>query len=88
LDTAALVLLRNGQLSEAEAAIERALDKQPDNPSFAYHNALVSAASGRSAESARLLERALSSNQQFAERDAAQQMFDKLVTDTAIKNDR
>jgi putative PEP-CTERM system TPR-repeat lipoprotein len=81
MDTEALLLLRKGKASKAEAAINRALDKAPGNPAFTYHKAMILETSGRGDEAWPLLERILSTNQKFADRDAAQEMLEKLVAD-------
>jgi putative PEP-CTERM system TPR-repeat lipoprotein len=81
MDTTALVLLSNGQAQKAEATINRALDIEPNNPTFTYHKAMILEASGRGNEALPLLERIVNNNQKFAERDAAQQMLEKVTTE-------
>ena len=85
LDTAAIVLLSNGQASKAEATINRALDNAPGNLSYTYHKAMILEISGRSEEARPLLERIVSTNEEFAEREAAQQLLEKVTADEKKK---
>lgn len=52
LDTMALVLDKNGDYNRAKRTIERVVDRDPDNPTFKYHSALIDANAGHK-ESAR-----------------------------------
>jgi len=85
MDTAAVVLLSNGQALKAEAMINRAIDIEPENPTFTYHKAMILEASGRSNEARPLLERIVSTNQKFADRNEAQQLLEKVTAEEKKK---
>jgi len=71
LDTLALVLLDNKELSKARARIEEALKLAPDNPGIHYHAAMIMHAAGDTGGAVHLLEPLVNGGKDFPEKREA-----------------
>ena len=78
MDTFAVVLLNNGDIERAKRHIERALEKQPKNPSIRYHGAMIDAAAGDKASALKALQSLLGEGSNFPEKAEAQQLLAEL----------
>lgn len=78
MNTYGWVRYRQGQFGEAVSYLRRASSAAPDNPLMHYHLGMALLASGDSQQGRAELERALSSQQPFPGKNAAQQALDAL----------
>jgi putative PEP-CTERM system TPR-repeat lipoprotein len=78
MDTLAVVLLENKEITEAETVIKRAMVKDPKNPAIQYHGAMILAASGNSAEAVRVLEKLKNSGVKYQEQKDAEALLNRL----------
>jgi putative PEP-CTERM system TPR-repeat lipoprotein len=78
MDTLAVVLLKNDDIARAKRTMERVLAKDPKNPAFRYHGAMIDAAAGEKVSAIQALEALLGAGSDFAEQDEAQQLLTKL----------
>ena len=78
MDTLALVLMKNNELSQALRTAERALAKQPNNPDIKYHTAMIHSANGNNTESKALLIQLIESHPEFADVDSAKKLLGEL----------
>ena len=78
LDTLAVVLFKNGDVTKAQRTIERALEKASKNPSLKYHSAMINAAAGDKAKAKKSLEVLLSGKEDFPERKDAEMLLKEL----------
>lgn len=78
LDTLAMVQLATGDVTRAGRSIERALERQPQNPEFRYHQALIFQETGRKADAIAELKLALASDQPFTEKAEAEALLAEL----------
>lgn len=78
LDTLAVVLLKNDELTRAQRTIERAMKKNSTNPSIKYHSAMINAAAGDKAKAKKELIELLSEKDDFPERKEAEQLLKQL----------
>jgi putative PEP-CTERM system TPR-repeat lipoprotein len=78
LDTLAVVLLKNNELSKAQRTIERAMKKNSTNTSIKYHSAMINAAVGDKAKAKQELIALLSEKDDFSERKEAEKLLGQL----------
>ncbi len=78
LDTLAIVLLKNGDIERAKRTIERVLVKDPKNPVFRYHSAVIDSAMGNRDGALKTLNALLNENILFSGRDEAKNLYHKL----------
>jgi Flp pilus assembly protein TadD len=78
IDTLAMVYLGNGDVVQAKALIDRALQKQPKNPSYLFHKAVIAESSGDAQHAVHSLQQALALGTDFPEKQAAQEMLRRL----------
>jgi len=76
-DTYAMILMENGDLSEALAVNQKTLEVAPDSPQFRFHRAQILAAAERPAEALELLDTLLK-GPPFPEAEAARALAQKL----------
>lgn len=77
MDTLAVVVSKSDN-DKAQALIEKALDKNPRNPTFLYHKAIILRDAGRRTEALRIAQSVLASDKPFPERDRAKQLLQEL----------
>lgn len=78
MDTLAGILLRTGDTERAARMIDRALAKEPENPSFRYRRALQLEAVDNRGEAIQVLQELLARDADFAERASAEAMLARL----------
>jgi tetratricopeptide (TPR) repeat protein len=71
LDTLAVIEYINKDYKQAGRSIERALRQSPDHPSLLYHSAMISAATGDSAQAIDILDDLLAEDTDFPEIEQA-----------------
>ncbi len=71
-------LFADGEVEGAEAAYREALRMRPGDPSASYHLAVLLRVTGRKADAAQALESALSGGSDFAEKEKAEALLEKL----------
>jgi len=83
LDTYAFALATNGDLASAKRSAEKALAKQPQNPTFQYRKAMILDMQGKQQEAMTVLEDLLKDSRlDFEERPEAQALADKIRNQT------
>jgi putative PEP-CTERM system TPR-repeat lipoprotein len=80
-DTLITVQLAALQVQSAERTAERALEQHPGNPLLLYRQATIFVAKGMKHEARRQIEEVLSKHAEFPERDAAEELSNKLKQD-------
>lgn len=78
MDTLALSLLENGEVSRAQRILERALAQKPGDPSLVYHQALVLEQLGQGEQARAALQALLDRNPHFPERADAERLLGRL----------
>ena len=78
VDTYAMVLLANGEVTQARLKINEALNLKPENLSLRFHDAQISLAEGDEGAAKGKLEAILESDAKFAEREEAQKLLASL----------
>jgi Tfp pilus assembly protein PilF len=78
LDTYGWVSFLNGNLDEAETALEAAIRKKDSTPEMHYHLAMVYLEKGDDTKAKRHLENAVGSQQKYAGLDKAKQALERL----------
>lgn len=77
-DTLAVVLLKNGQAERALRMSRELTEQHPDNPTFAYHRAMILAETGRTDEAKSLLTDLLDNIESFPGRGEAERLLEQL----------
>ncbi|HQP30660.1 MAG TPA: tetratricopeptide repeat protein, partial [Deltaproteobacteria bacterium] len=77
-DTLGYVYLKKGLYANAQAQFSSALEHTPNDPMINYHMALALAQQGRQKDAVGFLKKALSTEEKFSERDAAQRLLSDL----------
>lgn len=77
-DTLGFVYLKKGLYANAQAQFSSALERTPKDPMVNYHMALVLSHQGRYKDAIPFVQKALSSEERFSERDAAQRLLSDL----------
>lgn len=80
-DTYGWLLVKSGRVEQGLSLIEKALEGAPENKDIAFHRAAALHQAGESNRARELLEKLLAETTQFAERDAAQALLEKLRKD-------
>jgi tetratricopeptide (TPR) repeat protein len=77
-DTLGYIYYKKGLSSMAIESFSNSVLRQPDNPVYNYHLALAQHANGNKVEARKLLEKALSSKNKFAEADEAKKLLESI----------
>ncbi len=78
IDTLAMILLDAGKIENAQAKIEYALHKAPQDPMLHYHAAVIASAAGDDGKAREILRKLLEGNKAFPARKEAEQMLSRL----------
>jgi tetratricopeptide (TPR) repeat protein len=78
MDTLAWIYYKMGNYNRAQGLLDRALSKNPDDPMFNYHLAMVLYSLGQINEARKIIEKTLQTGEAFDGREKAEKLLDEI----------